>query len=404
MVVYLDCNATTPIEPLVAARIRELFEQQCGNAGSPHALGRAAKEIVHQARDQIARIVGARRHEVVLTSGATESNNLAILGLAHHQATGKRHLVSTAIEHHAVLEPLAALRDRGFEVTLVPPQPSGRVDPAQVLAAVRPDTLLVSVMHVNNETGIIQPIDQIAESLADRDCYFHVDAAQGFGKEMTMLRHPRLDLISISSHKIFGPAGVGCLIIRRPAGRDIPLSPILFGGGQELGLRSGTLPVPLIAGFGLAAEMAERDHVLRMKKCREIGLYLQEKLAPLTPLYHGDLPSALPHVVYVSFPGWDAEEVIDAWDDLAAVSTGSACTSVCATASHVLAAMGVRGEPLDGAVRLSWCHLTDLGELKALLPQMVARLAARAPALPSSQESSETTPCSTRPFLQDGNT
>ncbi|MEX1229730.1 MAG: aminotransferase class V-fold PLP-dependent enzyme [Planctomycetaceae bacterium] len=376
MTLYLDCNATTPIDPRVLAEVQRCFVDEVGNAGSPHEFGLRAKDIVHAARERIATVIAAKRNEIVFTSGATESNNLAIFGLMEHGiAAGRRHIVSTQIEHKAVLEPLMSLRNRGFEVTLVPPEPNGRVAAEAVVDAVRPDTLLVSVMHVNNETGVIQPVAAVADELmTSHDAFLHVDAAQGFGKDLDPLRHPRIDLMSISSHKIFGPAGVGALMVRRHRDRTIPLAPLMHGGGQELGLRPGTLPVALISGFGLAAKLSADEVDSRRAVCRKIREQLIAGLAPLQPCYHGDEELSLPHVVSVSFPGVDADGVIELLAGVAAVSTGSACTSVCATSSHVLAAMGVAQPELDGAVRISWSHRTGASQLNEQLPQIVERL------------------------------
>jgi cysteine desulfurase len=368
MTLYLDCNATTPLDPRVQVEVVRCFEEEVGNAGSPHEFGERSRLLVHQARDRIAQVVGARRHEVIFTSGATESNNLAILGLAAYgEANGRRHVVSTAIEHKAVLEPLAELKKRGFEITLVPPLPAGWVPAGHIARAIRPDTLLVSVMHVNNETGITQPIAEIAARLPDSLPFFHVDAAQGFGKDLPPLQHPRIDLISVSSHKIHGPAGVGALISRRRSGDLPPLAPLLHGGGQELGLRPGTLPTPLISGFGLAAELARIENEARMAACERLRDKVFPGLAPLDYSVHGNMNWALPNVLYVSFPGRHADEIIELLTGIAAVSTGSACTSVCAAASHVLEAMKVPPEEMDGAVRISWSHMTDEKEFIATM-------------------------------------
>ncbi|TWT36552.1 Cysteine desulfurase [Posidoniimonas corsicana] len=375
MTLYLDSSATTPIDPRVRATLIEHLSADYGNAGSPHEFGQRAKDAVHTARDQIGRVVDARRHEVVFTSGATESNNLALLGLAEHGLqTGRRHLVSTQIEHRAVLEPLAELRRRGFEVTLVPPTAGGWVSADAVRDAVRDDTLLVSVMHVNNETGIEQPIAAIADSLAGHDALLHVDAAQGFGKRSAPLRNNRIDLISVTAHKIHGPHGIGALVARRRLGLLPPLRPVLHGGGQELGLRSGTLPTALIAAFGHAAELAQQEEASRERRCTEFREKILAALMQADAVVHGDPQATLPHVASVSIPGLDADSVIDALAGVAAVSDGAACTTICATASHVLAAMDVAGPLLDGAVRLSWSSMTDPNELEAALPTMIARL------------------------------
>ncbi len=369
MAVYLDCAATTPIDARVQAAVGRCLEQTFGNAGSPHAHGRDARRLAEQARDQLAAAAGCGRGEVVFTSGATESNNLAILGLAEFgRQAGKRHLVSTAIEHTAVLEPLRQLERQGFSLSLVAPSVGGQVDAAEVAAAVREDTLLVSVMQVNNETGVRQPTDEIARALADHPCYLHVDAAQGFGKQV--VGSPRIDLLSISGHKIHAPKGIGALVVRRRGRERAPLAPLMFGGGQELGLRPGTLPVQNVVGLGLAAELAATEGAAREVRCREFGEKLLAGLASLQPLRNGDPRECVPHIANLSFPGLDATEVIDRWAELVAVSDGAACTTESKTCSHVLTAMGLSPERIDGAIRLSWCHSTELPDLA----QMVARL------------------------------
>lgn len=377
MSLYLDSNATTPLDPRVRDAMVACLDPKYGNAGSPHEFGHLSKDAVTAARDQIARVVAARRHEVVLTSGATESNNLAILGLAAHgEQTGRRHLVATQIEHKAVLEPLAVLKRRGFEVTLVPAEPSGRVSAAAVLAAVRPDTLLASVMHVNNETGVTQPIEAIADGLVDSPTLLHVDAAQGYGKDLAPLTHDRIDLISVSGHKIHGPQGIGCLIARRRAGVLPPLEPIIHGGGQEFGLRSGSLPVALIVGFGVAAELAATEAESRLEYCRQLKDHFTAAFANLGAIVHGVPALTLPNTLNLSLPGLDSDQALEALAGVAAASDGAACTTICATASHVLASMGVTGADLDGAIRLSWSHLTAEPDVLATIPQMAARIEA----------------------------
>ena len=235
--VYLDCNASTPMEPLVRDLVVHWFTNEVGNSGSrTHGYGVRAKKAAQKAREQIARVVESSPDEVLFTSGATESNNLAILGLAHHgKSTGRKHIVSTAIEHKAVLEPLEALQRQGFEVTLVKPDSNGLVASDEVLSVLRPDTLLVSIMQVNNETGVRQPIGDITEALSHHEAFLHVDGAQGFGKDLETLTSPRIDLVSISSHKIYGPVGIGSLVARRRGFQKIPLLPLAYGGGQERG-------------------------------------------------------------------------------------------------------------------------------------------------------------------------
>lgn len=360
MTVYLDCNATTPIEPRVRDLVIQYLDAEFGNAGSrTHDYGVRAKRAVQHARAQVAAVVRAQPDEVLFTSGATESNNLAILGLeAEGCRSGRRHVITTQIEHKAVLEPLEILEDRGFEVVRLPCGPSGWVPAEAVAEALRDDTLLVSVMHVNNETGVIQPIEEVARLLGDHPAYFHVDAAQGFGKELDALRESRIDLISVSGHKVYGPKGVGVLVARRRRFRRPPLKALLYGGGQERGLRPGTLPVHLIAGLGLAAELGTKEAGARKAAClafREVAL---RGLASLEPVVHGDPEQTVAHTVNLSFPGLDGEAVIVAVKDLVAISNGSACTSQSYTPSHVLKAMRMPQEQIAGALRISWSHLT----------------------------------------------
>ena len=257
-----------------------------------------------------------------------------------------------------MLEPVAALANRGFEVSLVAPGATGVVSPDAVRRELRPDTLLVSVMQVNNETGMRQPVEAIARELDGHEAYFHVDAAQGFGKELNPLRSRRVDLISISSHKIYGPVGVGALVSRRRGFDRPPLTPLTYGGGHERGLRPGTLPTALIVGFGVAAGVAERDAARRAERCAAMRKKALAGLDPLGIRLHGDPDQCLPHVLNFSVEGVDSEAFMVAVKDLVAVSNGSACTSQSYTPSHVLEAMGLSREAVAGAVRMSWCHMT----------------------------------------------
>jgi cysteine desulfurase len=369
MAVYLDCAATTPLDPRIREEVLRYLDEDFGNAGSrSHAYGQRARRAVEWARDRVAAVVDAQRGDVMFTSGATESNNLAILGLASHGlATGRRHIVTTAIEHHAVLEPIAELERRGFQIDRVEPDAGGAVDAAAVLRLVRADTLLVSVMHVNNETGVVQPIEEIATGLHGCDVTFHVDAAQGFGRDIAALRNRRIDLISVSGHKIHAPKGVGAFIVRKRDGVRPQLTALMYGGGQERGWRPGTLAVPLIAGLGKAAELALLDREIRARRCAEFRLALLSGLAPLNPVINGDPARAVPHIVNIAIPGVDAETAIDAWADLVAVSHGAACTSQSYTCSHVLSAMKLPLWRQNGALRLSWCHFTEIPDLAAMV-------------------------------------
>jgi cysteine desulfurase len=360
MPIYLDYSATTPLAPEVRDALLHHFDVEFGNAGSrTHEYGARAKKAVQDARRSVAALAGADSSEVIFTSGATEANNIAILGLADFgRRTGRRKLVTTAIEHKAVLEPMEALAAEGFELTVVGVDGSGRVSPGAVLDAVRDDTLLVSVMHANNETGVLQPISEVANALANHPAYFHVDAVQGFGKELAGPRHPRIDLLSMSAHKLFGPKGVGALIARRRGHERPPLKPLMFGGGQERGLRPGTLAVPLIAALGVAAEIAVRDQAGRRATCLAVKEQALAAFEPLEPTIIGDLANTLPHVLTVAFPGVDSEALMLALKDVIAISNGSACTSASYQPSHVLTSMGLEAAVVEGAVRISWSHVS----------------------------------------------
>ena len=371
--IYLDCNATTPLEPEVLDVMRCYLEEEFGNEGSrTHEYGARAKQAVQKARDEVGALVGAAREEVIFTSGATEANNLALLGLAAHaESTGKKHIISTQIEHKAVLEPLEELGRRGFEITLLAPNNGGWVSAEQVKEALRPDTVLISVMHANNETGVIQPIEEITAVLKDHNAYFHVDAAQTYGKVIEPLKNTRIDLIGASAHKIYGPKGIGALIMRRRGFERVPIKPLIYGGGQERGLRPGTLPVHLIAGFGTAAAVAKRDHAKRLKQVAAFRERLLEGLASLSPVLHGEQERVIPTVVNLSIPNLNSEAAMVGLKDLIAISNGSACTSASYTLSYVLKAMGLPEDEILSALRISWCHLTPEPDWKEVCSRLL---------------------------------
>jgi cysteine desulfurase len=357
MPVYLDYAATAPLDPEVRAVMLQLFDVDFGNAGSrTHEFGARAKKAVELARSQVASAADAQAGDVIFTSGATEANNLAILGLQRFgEANGRRHVVTTAIEHKAVLEPLEALAERGFELTVLPAGPSGSVDADAILGAVRPDTLLVSVMQINNETGVRQPIAEIAAGLGQAKAYLHVDAAQGYAKE-DGLKDPRIDLISVSAHKLYGPKGVGALVTKRRGYDRPPLTPLMFGGGQERGLRPGTLPVPLIGALGEAVRLGVEDGADRRAKNQARRQRALAAFDSLHPVVVGDPDRSASHILMLAFPRVDSEALMLGVRDLVAISNGSACTSASYAPSHVLTAMGLPDAVVSGAVRLSWSH------------------------------------------------
>jgi len=370
---YLDYNATTPLDRRVFEVMKEWFLGPPANAGSrTHVYGQRAKDAVENARKQVANVIGGKPEEIYFTSGATESNNLATLGLADYgERTNRKHIISTAIEHKAVLEPLEEMRKKGFEVELAPVSSGGYVEPETIRGLLREDTLLVSVMHANNETGILQPIREISEIVSASDCLFHTDAAQTFGKELEGLREVNCDLISISGHKIFGPQGIGALFVRRVAGKTRVLQPLFFGGGQERGLRSGTVPVPLIAGLGEAARLAEIEHAARKQDALEVRGAFLKSLRKLGCQFNGAQELCQSHVVNIRFPGIDSEALMISIKDKLAVSNGSACTTSSYKPSHVLVAMGLGEDEADESVRISWgTNLSDKQKLAQTLVQL----------------------------------
>ena len=294
------------------------------------------KEIVAESRKTIADILKVDSTDIIFTSGSTESNNMAIVGLLEYALeTGRNHFITTAIEHKSVLEAMKYLQSRGCQVDFVYPDESGRVKASQILERVSEKTLLVSMMHVNSETGIIQPVEEVGEALAGTKTYFHIDATQGFGKLNDTLRNTKYNMLSITAHKLGGPQGIGALILRRDQTyRRPPVKPILFGGQQERGFRPGTTPVALAAGFGLAANLCDEEAAAHMRKC--------------DPQY------CIPTTINISFPGVDAEGYFVALKEEYAFSNGSACNSGSHAPSYVLKAMGLDEKRVSEAIRISW--------------------------------------------------
>jgi len=359
--IYLDCNATTPLEPAVSAAAVKFMIEEYGNAGSrTHEYGSRAKLAVIDARRKVADLVSSSVDEVFFTSGATESNNISLLGLAKYgKEKGKLHVITGAHEHKAVLEPIERLKAQGFQVTYLDPGENGMVSVSDLKNAIRPDTLLVSMMHVNNETGVIQPISEYAKLLEGHDTYFHIDASQSFGKIIPDLKNKRIDLISASGHKIYAPKGIGVLVARCRRYKEPPIEPIMVGGGQERGLRPGTLPVHLIVALGEAVDVALKQNEQRRKACRAFkdkALYTLQKIGGIP---NGDQSYTLENTLNISFLGLDSEAIILQLKDLVSISNGSACTSSSYTFSHVLTAMGLPKERIKGSIRISWCHLTE---------------------------------------------
>lgn len=371
--IYLDSNASTPIHPAVQAAMTPFLAGSYGNPSSRHWAGAPAAQAVAHAREQIADLLGCSPAEVVFTSGGTESNNAALLGAFWAAGEGRRHLVTTRIEHPAIIEPCHFLERLGAEVTYVGVDSRGLVDPDDVAAAIRPDTILVSVMHANNEVGTIQPIAEIARTTREAGILLHSDAAQSVGKIDTHVDGLGVDLLSLAGHKFYGPKGVGALYIR--AGTK--LEPLLHGAGHESGRRAGTENVLLDVGLGAAAELAAdltwTDGVREQRD--RLWAELQQVWGERVVL-NGHPTTRLPNTLNVSFVGWRGADILAAMPEVAA-STGSACHADSVILSPVLEAMGV---PLDigaGAIRLSLGRMTTDEELAALVERLTEVLASR---------------------------
>lgn len=357
MAVYLDFNASAPIDERVLDRMIDVYRSHYGNADSrTHTFGTDAKEIVNASRRKIAEILNVDSMDVFFTSGSTESNNMAILGLLEYaKETGRNHFITTSIEHKSIIEAMRYIQNQGCTVDFVSPDASGRIKPQQILNLVTEKTLLVSVMHVNSETGILQPIEEIGAALADTQTYLHIDATQGFGKLNDSLRCTKYDMLSITAHKLGGPQGVGALILRRNRNyRRPPVKPLMYGGQQERGYRPGTTPVALVAGFAMAAELCDAEAQKHSEACLEIKKKFFKAIDGLDYTLNGDQNYCLPSTVNISFRGVDAEGVFLALKNDYAFSNGSACNSGSHSPSYVLAAMGLSDQQISEAIRISW--------------------------------------------------
>jgi cysteine desulfurase len=381
--VYLDYAATTPVDPRVAAAMAQCLgsEGEFGNPGSAsHSYGDAAAALVEAARAQVSLSVGAAPAEVVWTSGATEANNLAIFGVAEYYREHGRHIVTARTEHKAVLDPCRELERRGWRVTYLAPDSGGVIDPDQVAAALRPDTVLVSIMHVNNEIGVIQDVASIAAICARHSgAWLHVDAAQGIGKCAVDFAQLGVDLMSLSAHKVYGPKGVGALLVsRRGRSEGVRLTALHFGGGQERGLRAGTVATHQVVGMGAAFALASAAQELEADRMAVLRDRLWRGLASLGgTLRNGDAKRSVPHLLNVSFEGVEGESLLAAVRGRLAVSTGSACTSALREPSYVLRALG-RDEVLsEASLRFGLGRFSserDIDTAVAVVTEAVSRL------------------------------
>ncbi|ENM3931242.1 IscS subfamily cysteine desulfurase [Vibrio cholerae] len=362
--IYLDYSATCPVDPRVAEKMVQYMTMD-GTFGNPasrsHRYGWQAEEAVDTAREQIAALLNADPREIVFTSGATESDNLVIKGVAHFYNKQGKHIITSKTEHKAVLDTMRQLEREGFEVTYLDPESNGLIDLAKLEAAMRDDTILVSIMHVNNEIGVVQDIAAIGELCRSRKVVFHVDAAQSAGKVAIDVQEMKVDLISLSAHKAYGPKGIGALYVRRKP--RIRLEAQMHGGGHERGFRSGTLPTHQIVGMGEAFRIAKEelqqdyDHALKLRNRLLDGIKDMEAVT-----INGDLDQRVPHNLNVSFAFVEGESLLMALKDLA-VSSGSACTSASLEPSYVLRALGLNDELAHSSIRFSFGRFTTEAEI-----------------------------------------
>ena len=376
--IYLDYNATTPVDPRVLDAMLPYFTMEFGNAASrTHAYGHAADAAVIAARNQVAKLINAElderlgSREIVWTSGATEANNLAIKGVADAYRDKGRHLITQATEHKAVLDPIKRLSEGWHESTVLGVDAAGRIRLDELEAAFQPDTILVSIMYANNETGAIEPIREIGALCKSRGVIFHCDATQAVGKIPVDVVADGIDLLSLSSHKLYGPKGVGCLYVRKRDPR-VRLSPLLDGGAHERGFRSGTLNVPGIVATGAACELAHQEMSVEAPRLAALRDRLESAL--LTHVgnitINGDRSARLPHVANIGFVGIDSSSLLHALPDIA-VSSGSACTSASLSASHVLVAMGLPTELANASIRFSLGRFTTGEEIDQAIARLV---------------------------------
>lgn len=362
--IYLDYAATTPVDPRVADKMWECLTAE-GNFGNPasrsHVFGWKAEEAIETARQQVADLVHCDPREIVWTSGATESDNLAIKGIAHFYRERGRHIVTSRLEHKAVLDSCRHLESEGFEVTYLDPDEHGLITPALVEAALREDTILVSIMHVNNEIGTVNDIAGIGEVCRDRNVFFHVDAAQSLGRLPIDLSELKVDLMAFSGHKLYGPKGIGALYVRRKP--RVRLEAQMHGGGHERGMRSGTLPTHQIVGMGEACRIVALERDQENARIMQLRNRLMDRLGDLEEVYtNGDREARVPGIMNVSFNFVEGESLIMAMNDLA-LSSGSACTSASLEPSYVLRALGLNDELAHSSLRISIGRFTTEAEV-----------------------------------------
>ena len=362
--IYLDNQATTPLDPAVLESMLPYFNNKFGNAASTHhSFGHEAKEAVEKSREIISKELNTSASEIVFTSGATESINLAIKGVSEKLKEKGRHIITQVTEHNAVLDTCSALERRGWEITKLPVKQDGRIDPRMIEDAIRKDTVLVTIMHANNEIGVIQPVREIGDICKRHGVYFLVDASQSFAKISVDAKEINIDLLAFTAHKIYGPKGIGALFIKKK-NPPVELELQMDGGGHERGFRSGTLPVALIVGFGKAVELCSRDRDAENKRLKQYRDQLIDDImtAHTDVILNGSREQRLSNNLNLCFPGIEAETMIMNMKNIAC-STGSACTSASLKPSHVITALGYDTELAHTAIRFSLGRFNNAGEI-----------------------------------------
>ncbi len=387
--IFMDNHSTTPLDPRVLEKMMPYLTSEFGNAASRnHVFGWRAEEAAEHAREQVAKLIGATAKEIVWTSGATESDNLAIKGAAEFYADKGNHIITVQTEHKAVLDTCKRLEKRGFEVTYLPVDKDGLVSAEQVAAAMTPKTILVSVMLANNEIGVIQPVEAIGKVVKEKGALFHIDAVQGVGKVPFDVERSKADLVALTAHKMYGPKGVGALYVRRKP--RVRIAPIIDGGGHERGMRSGTLNVPGIVGFGAAAELARVEMPTESVRMRALRDRLYERITSrLKDVYvNGSMEHRLPGSLNISFAYVEGEGLLMALKDVA-VSSGSACTSASLEPSYVLRALGIGEELAHTSIRFGIGRFNteeEIDYVSDLIVEKVNRLRELSPLWEMAQE------------------
>jgi len=379
--IYLDHNATTPVHPEVLEAMLPYYKDKFGNPSSIHSFGRETKVALEEARENVAKFLNASPHEIYFTSGGTESDNLAVKGTAFANRKKGKHIITSKIEHHAVLESCKFLEKEGFEVTYLPVDKYGFVDPDDLKKALRKDTILVSIMHVNNEVGTIEPLEELCKIAKEKGTCFHTDAVQSVGKIPVDVQELNVDMLSMSAHKIYGPKGVGAIYIRK----GTRITPWSHGGHHERSRRAGTENLPGIVGLAKAVEIAHRDMEEQSQHLRNLTETFYKKLTQTIPdvILNGHLEKRIPNTLNISFKAVEGESIILSLDlKGVAVASGSACTSGTLEPSHVLSAMGISPEIAQGAIRFSFGRentMEDVDYVVEILPEIVSRLRAMSP-------------------------